>query len=44
MTILTIHSPHHHVCLRRASQSLLAALQREHPIIVQFLTSKQGGK
>lgn len=41
MTILTIHSPHHHVCLRRASQSLLAALQREHASIINNLTNKK---
>lgn len=41
MSSLTIHPPRHHTCLRRASQSLLAALQREHAPIVQFLTSKK---
>lgn len=41
MSTLTIHPPRHHICLRRASQSLLAALQREHASIVNHLTNKK---
>lgn len=44
MSSLTIHPPRHHTCLRRASQSLLAALQREHASIINNLTNKKGIK
>ena len=31
--------PHHFITMRCASRKLLAALQREHPSIVAYLTS-----
>jgi hypothetical protein len=33
-----LHTPRHHTQLRRASNQLLAALQREHPHIITCLT------
>ena len=44
MTAIYNDSPRHHLQLRLASHSLLLAIKREHPHIVQRLTNKKGIK